>query len=123
MRRCLLTALFAFVPMGLMLPIAQADDSTDPLIALMIGGTGMPTPSEFWQDTIVVLVTLVVSMPICCIAELATNFLKQNFPLPCRAVTFDNFTGANGLRRRHPPHGSSHLRGRGTAVARVVSNA
>lgn len=30
---------------------ARADD--DPLIALMMGGTGMPTPSEFWRDTII----------------------------------------------------------------------
>ena len=32
---------------------ARADDSADPLNALMMGATGMPTPSEFWQDTIV----------------------------------------------------------------------
>jgi hypothetical protein len=37
--------------MALMPPIARADD--DPLIALMMGGTGMPTPSEFWQDTLI----------------------------------------------------------------------
>jgi PE-PPE domain len=39
--------------MALMSPIAQADDSADPLNALMMGGTTAPTPSEFWQDTIV----------------------------------------------------------------------
>jgi PE-PPE domain len=32
-------------------PTARADD--DPLNALMMGGTTAPTPSEFWQDTIV----------------------------------------------------------------------
>lgn len=32
-------------------PVAHADD--DPLDALMMGGTAMPTPSEFWQDTII----------------------------------------------------------------------
>ena len=33
--------------------IARADDADDPLTALMMGGSGMPTPSEFWQDTII----------------------------------------------------------------------
>ena len=37
--------------MALASPIAQADD--DPMNALMMGGTTAPTPSEFWQDTIV----------------------------------------------------------------------
>ncbi len=37
--------------MALMAPISRADD--DPLTALMMGGSGMPTPSEFWQDTII----------------------------------------------------------------------
>jgi hypothetical protein len=33
---------------------ARADDGVgDPLNALMMGGTAMPTPSEFWQDTII----------------------------------------------------------------------
>ena len=33
---------------------ARADSGVDdPLNALMMGGTAMPTPSEFWQDTIV----------------------------------------------------------------------
>ena len=49
----LIAALFACAPMALMPPIANADDPDDPLIALMMGATGMPTPSEFWQDTIV----------------------------------------------------------------------
>ena len=31
----------------------RADDVDDPLTALMMGGSGMPTPSEFWQDTII----------------------------------------------------------------------
>jgi hypothetical protein len=30
-----------------------ADGVGDPLNALMMGGTAMPTPSEIWQDTIV----------------------------------------------------------------------
>jgi hypothetical protein len=34
-------------------PVALADDPEDPLTALMMGGSLMPTPSEFWQDTIV----------------------------------------------------------------------
>jgi hypothetical protein len=34
-------------------PVARADDPDDPLTALMMGGTAMPTPSEYWQDTIV----------------------------------------------------------------------
>jgi hypothetical protein len=49
--RYLIIVLFACAPMGLMSPIAHADD--DPLTALMMGGSGMPTPSEFWQDTII----------------------------------------------------------------------
>ena len=34
-------------------PLSRADDSDDPLAALMMGGTTMPTPSEAWQDTII----------------------------------------------------------------------
>ena len=34
-------------------PTAWADDPADPLNALMMGGSFMPTPSEFWQDTII----------------------------------------------------------------------
>jgi PE-PPE domain len=34
-------------------PAAWADDPADPLNALMMGGSGMPTPSEFWQDNII----------------------------------------------------------------------
>jgi hypothetical protein len=33
--------------------IARADNPNDPLNALMMGGTIAPTPSEFWQDTII----------------------------------------------------------------------
>ncbi|MGO8966900.1 PE-PPE domain-containing protein [Mycobacterium sp.] len=33
--------------------LSRADDPDDPLAALMMGGTTMPTPSEFWQDTII----------------------------------------------------------------------
>src|SRR3984885_11194077 len=44
-------ALFACAPTALMSPVSRADD--DPLNALMMGGTTAPTPSEFWQDTIV----------------------------------------------------------------------
>jgi hypothetical protein len=43
----LIIALFACAPMALMPPIARADDPDDPLNALMMGATGMPTPSEF----------------------------------------------------------------------------
>jgi len=50
MRRLLIMALFVCAPTALA-PLCHADD--DPLNALMMGGTGMPTPSEFWQDTIV----------------------------------------------------------------------
>jgi hypothetical protein len=46
--RLLVIALF--VGGATMPPIARADD-TD--AALMMGGTAMPTPSEFWQDTII----------------------------------------------------------------------
>jgi hypothetical protein len=53
MRRLTIMALFVCAPMALMSPIAHADDPSDPLNAYMMGGTGMPTPSEFWQDTIV----------------------------------------------------------------------
>jgi PE-PPE domain len=54
-RRSLTIALFACASTALttlMSPIAKADDPDDPLNALMMGATGMPTPSEFWQDTI-----------------------------------------------------------------------
>jgi hypothetical protein len=53
MRCFFLAALFACTPITLMLPIARADEAGDPLDALMMGGTATPTPSEFWQDTIV----------------------------------------------------------------------
>jgi hypothetical protein len=33
-------------------PLSRADDA-DPLNALMMGGSGMPTPSEFWRDTVI----------------------------------------------------------------------
>jgi hypothetical protein len=55
-RRSLTIALFTCASTALttlMSPIAKADDPDDPLNALMMGATGMPTPSEFWQDTIV----------------------------------------------------------------------
>jgi hypothetical protein len=34
-------------------PTSKADDPDDALNALMMGGTGMPTPSEAWQDRII----------------------------------------------------------------------
>jgi hypothetical protein len=49
--RSLVLALFACALMSV--PFARADDADDPLNALMMGGTTAPTPSEFWQDTIV----------------------------------------------------------------------
>jgi hypothetical protein len=41
------------LPAMFSVPIARADNPDDPLNALMMGGTTAPTPSEFWQDTIV----------------------------------------------------------------------
>jgi hypothetical protein len=52
----LIIALFAGASMlllGLMSPIARADNPDDPLNALMMGGTTMPTPSIEWQDRII----------------------------------------------------------------------
>ena len=37
---------------------------------------------------------------ICCFGKLATNFFVQNCMLPCRAVTFHNFTDANILIKK-----------------------
>jgi hypothetical protein len=56
-RRSVAISLFAgaaTLPLALMIsaPIARADPD-DPLTALMMGGSGMPTPSEFWQDGII----------------------------------------------------------------------
>jgi hypothetical protein len=57
--RSLLIALFAATMMLLAsvstisAPISRADNPDDALNALMMGGSGMPTPSEFWQDTII----------------------------------------------------------------------
>jgi hypothetical protein len=57
-RRMFINALFVGASLALTtllssVPIARADDPADPLNALMMGGSLMPTPSEFWQDTIV----------------------------------------------------------------------
>jgi hypothetical protein len=56
----LVVALFAGASMLLLalmsmisVPISRADNPDDPLNALMMGGTTAPTPSEFWQDTII----------------------------------------------------------------------
>jgi PE-PPE domain len=50
-------ALFADASMLLVVltsaPVSRADDPDDTLNALMMGGTTAPTPSEFWQDSIV----------------------------------------------------------------------
>jgi PE-PPE domain len=52
--RHLTVALFACAAAALMsTPNARADDSPDPSNALMMGGTGAPTPSIEWQDRIV----------------------------------------------------------------------
>jgi PE-PPE domain len=56
-RRSVAVSLFAgaaTLPLALMIsaPIARADPD-DSLTALMMGGSGMPTPSEFWQDGII----------------------------------------------------------------------
>jgi hypothetical protein len=37
----------------LSVPTAKADDPDAAMNALMMGGSGMPTPSEFWQNTII----------------------------------------------------------------------
>jgi hypothetical protein len=53
-------ALFAGASMALLalmsmfsVPISRADNPDEALNALMMGGSGMPTPSEFWQDTVI----------------------------------------------------------------------
>ena len=46
-------ALLAPAAVALMFSTAPARADDDPLNALMMGGTAMPTPSEFWQNTIV----------------------------------------------------------------------
>jgi hypothetical protein len=55
--RSLIIALLAGASMVLVawvsVPISRADNPDDTLNALMMGGTTAPTPSEFWQDTIV----------------------------------------------------------------------
>jgi hypothetical protein len=55
--RSLIIALLAGAPMVLVAlmsaPVSRADNPDDTLNALMMGGTTAPTPSEFWQDTIV----------------------------------------------------------------------
>jgi PE-PPE domain len=50
---CLSMMLLTLMPMFFPVPTARADDPDDASTALMMGGSGMPTPSEFWQDTIV----------------------------------------------------------------------
>ncbi len=56
----LATGLFAGVSMAMLawvstisVAISRADNADDALNALMMGGTGMPTPSEEWRDTII----------------------------------------------------------------------
>jgi len=58
--RSLVIALFAGASLLLLalmsmfsVPISRADNPDDALNALMMGGSGMPTPSEFWQNTII----------------------------------------------------------------------
>ena len=46
------TILLALMSM-ISVPISQADNPDDVLNALMMGGTGMPTPSVAWQDAII----------------------------------------------------------------------
>ena len=56
-RRLFISALFVGAAITLLsmssVSTARADDPGDPLNALMMGGSLMPTPSEFWQNTIV----------------------------------------------------------------------
>jgi hypothetical protein len=55
--RSLIIALLAGASMVLVAlistPVSRADNPDEALNALMMGGTTAPTPSEFWQDTIV----------------------------------------------------------------------
>jgi hypothetical protein len=60
MYRSLILALFAVASMTVLasmsmfsVPIATADNPDDALNALMMGGTGMPTPSTEWMDSII----------------------------------------------------------------------
>jgi PE-PPE domain len=53
MRRYRYLTIASFAGALLSTPTASADDSADPLNALMMGGTGAPTPSIEWQDRIV----------------------------------------------------------------------
>jgi hypothetical protein len=53
LRRSLTLALFTLPALTSMLPVARADDPDDALNALMMGGTGMPTPSTEWMDSII----------------------------------------------------------------------
>ena len=43
--------LLAWVSM-ISVPISRADNTDEALNALMMGGSGMPTPSTEWQDTV-----------------------------------------------------------------------
>jgi hypothetical protein len=49
--RCLIIVLVTAAVVSA--PIAHADDSADPLNALIMGVTGAPTPSIEWQDRII----------------------------------------------------------------------
>jgi PE-PPE domain len=51
--RASIVALFASALLAFTAPTSHADEPDDPLTALMMGGSGMPTPSQFWQDGII----------------------------------------------------------------------
>lgn len=51
--RSLFVAVSAFALFACTAPTSHADEPDDPLTALMMGGSGMPTPSQFWQDGII----------------------------------------------------------------------
>jgi hypothetical protein len=53
MRRTRFLTIVLFACALMSSPVAHADDSADPLNALMMGGTGAPTPSIEWQDRII----------------------------------------------------------------------
>jgi PE-PPE domain len=55
-RRRLVSVLFLLVAaaaLTISVPVAQADDPNDGLNALIMGGTGMPTPGSLWVDSII----------------------------------------------------------------------
>jgi hypothetical protein len=50
---CRLLLMLPALMTAISVPISRADDPNDAVNALMMGGSFMPTPSEFWQNTII----------------------------------------------------------------------